>query len=168
MEKTNDNIKKICNFYMSDWHFTVMLLPYINKEINMKTQIITIFENDMTEKVKTLVGKLNLKNKEEILKINWQKTCLDNFISEIEYNIKSNDKNLLIINGSNMYINQANNEIKNVIYKKEIASKKIKIIDCYDFESNKEKINLIIKKYDGMLNTSGEIKLDSRYSSCIN
>ena len=78
MKNTNDNIKKICNFYMSDWHFTVMLLPYINKEINMKTQIFTIFENDITQKVKTLVDKLNLKNKDQILKINWKNADINN------------------------------------------------------------------------------------------
>ena len=62
MNNTNDNIEKTCNFYMSDWHFTVMVLPYINSEINQNTQIINIFEKDISQKVKTLVDKLNLKN----------------------------------------------------------------------------------------------------------
>ena len=53
MNNTNDNIEKICNFYLSDWHFTVMMLPYINNEINKKTQISTIFEKDISQKVKT-------------------------------------------------------------------------------------------------------------------
>ena len=46
MKYTNDNVKKICNFYMSDWHFTVMLLPYISTEINKGTKVITIIEKD--------------------------------------------------------------------------------------------------------------------------
>ena len=148
MKDTNDNIKKICNFYMSDWHFTVMILPYINKEINNKTQIITLFEKDMTEKVKALVDKLNLKNKEEILKIKWKNSKVDNFITEFYNNVKNYDKNILIINGSNYYIKKINNEIKDIIYKEEFVDKKIKIIDCYDFEYNKENISQIIKEYN--------------------
>lgn len=161
MKNTNDNIKKICNFYMSDWHFVVMLLPYINNEINMKTQIITIFEKDMTEKVKTLVDKLNLKNKNEILKINWKNSYINNFKYELQKELKNNDNNLLIINGTNFYIKEINNKIKDVIYKDNFLQKNIKIIDCYDFDKNKEKIDTIIKKYNCMLNTSGEIEIES-------
>ena len=83
MNNTNDNIEKTCNFYMSDWHFTVMVLPYINSEINQNTQIINIFEKDISQKVKTLVDKLNLKNKNEILKINWKSTNINNSINLI-------------------------------------------------------------------------------------
>ena len=159
MKNTNDNLEKICNFYMSDWHFIVMLLPYINKEINMQTQIITIFEKDMTEKVKTLVEKLNLKNKEKILKINWKNSDINNFKNEFQKKFKAGSKNLLIVNGTNNYINEINKVINNMEYNDSSSSKQIKIIDCYDFDSNKDNISTILKKYDGMLNTSGETKI---------
>lgn len=161
MKNTNDNIKKICNFYMSDWHFTVMLLPYINKEINMKTQIFTIFENDITQKVKTLVDKLNLKNKDQILKINWKNADINNIIYQLENKLKNNDNNIVIINGTNNYIKEVNKKLEEVIYNDKFLQKNIKIIDCYDFEENKEKINTIIGKYDSMVNTSGEIKVEN-------
>lgn len=161
MKNTNDNIKKICNFYMSDWHFTVMLLPYINKEINMKTQIFTIFENDITQKVKTLVDKLNLKNKDQILKINWKNADINNIIYQLENKLKNNDNNIVIINGTNNYIKEVNKKVENIIYNDKFLQKNIKIIDCYDFEENKEKINTIIGKYDSMVNTSGEIKVEN-------
>lgn len=161
MKNTNDNIKKICNFYMSDWHFTVMLLPYINKEINMKTQIFTIFENDITQKVKTLVDKLNLKNKDQILKINWKNADINNIIYQLENKLKNNDNNIVIINGTNNYIKEVNKKLEDVIYNDKFLQKNIKIIDCYDFEENKEKINTIIGKYDSMVNTSGEIKVEN-------
>lgn len=159
MKNTNDNIEKICNFYMSDWHFTVMLLPYINKEINMNTQIITILEKDMTDKVETLVKKLNLKNKDEILQINWKNSNINNFANEFEKKLKDDNKKLLIINGTNSYINEVNSKIDEVAERKDYSQKKIKILDCYDFDSNKDNMNNIIKKYDGMLNTSGETKI---------
>ena len=138
MNYTNDNVKKICNFYMSDWHFTVMLLPYINKEINNKTKVITILEKDMTDKVKTLVDKLNIKNKDEILKINWKKSDINNFINELELDLKYNGENLLIINGTNDYIKGVNYKIDEELNKEVSKRKKIKILDCYDFDSNKD------------------------------
>ena len=30
----NNNVKKLCSFYVSDWHLVAMLLPYINQKIN--------------------------------------------------------------------------------------------------------------------------------------
>ena len=161
MNNTNDNIEKTCNFYMSDWHFTVMVLPYINSEINQNTQIINIFEKDISQKVKTLVDKLNLKNKNEILKINWKSTNINNSINEIESKLKNCSQNLLIINGTNNYIKKVNDEIQSKISKDYFKNRKIKIIDCYDFDTNKENMNIILEKYDYILNTSGEIKISN-------
>ena len=44
------NIKRFCNFYVSDLHLSVMLLPYISKQINEDVEITTIFEEDQEEK----------------------------------------------------------------------------------------------------------------------
>lgn len=161
MEYTNDNKEKICNFYMSDWHFTLMLLPYINKEINMNTHVTTFLEKNMTENIKTLVEKLNLKNKEEILKINWNKTDINNVTKNIEDKIMKGENILIIINGTNSYIQEVNSKIDDLICTNYFSNKKIKIIDCYDFDSNKENIGTIVKNYDVMLNTSGVKKIES-------
>ena len=40
----HQNIKKLCNFYVSDLHLSVMLLPYLSKQINEDVEITTIFE----------------------------------------------------------------------------------------------------------------------------
>lgn len=85
MVYTNDNIKKICNFYVSDWHLAVMLLPYINKEINKGTKITTVFQNNMRNNIETLVRKLNLKNEKEILQIDWNtknNSILERYVKE--------------------------------------------------------------------------------------
>ena len=58
MEILNNNIEKLCSFYVSDWHLVTMLLPYINKEINENANIITILENNIEENIKTLIKKL--------------------------------------------------------------------------------------------------------------
>lgn len=161
MKYTNDNVKKICNFYMSDWHFTVMLLPYISTEINKGTKVITIFEKDLTEKVETLVEKLNLKNRDKILKINWKNSDINSSMKELQCKLKKDKENILIINGSNSYISEANNKVNLLLESEKNIERKIKIIDCYDFENNKDNMNNILKKYDEILNTSGNKKINN-------
>ena len=65
------NIKKLCNFYVSDLHLSVMLLPYISKQINEDVEITTIFEKNEKQNIEVVLDKLNIKNKEKILDINW-------------------------------------------------------------------------------------------------
>lgn len=71
MKNENNNIKKLCSFYVSDWHLATMLLPYINRQVDENAKVITILEHDIQENIKTLVQKLNLKNEKEILEIRW-------------------------------------------------------------------------------------------------
>ena len=111
MVYTNDNIKKICNFYVSDWHLAVMLLPYINKEINKGTKITTVFQNNMKNNIETLVRKLNLKNEKEILQIDWNtknNSILERYIKE---NLSSGEENLFIINGDKEYVEKSNEKV---------------------------------------------------------
>ena len=65
------NIKKLCNFYVSDLHLSVMLLPYISKQINEDVEITTIFEKLEKNDMEAILDKINVKNKNEILNINW-------------------------------------------------------------------------------------------------
>ena len=73
------NIKKLCNFYVSDLHLSVMLLPYISKQINEDVEITTIFEKLDKENIEAVLEKLNVKNKEEILNINWFNSNKDTY-----------------------------------------------------------------------------------------
>ena len=70
MELKKTEITKLCSFYVSDWHLVTMLLPYISKKVNEEAKIATILEKDLKQNIVTLVEKLNLKNKEEILNLN--------------------------------------------------------------------------------------------------
>lgn len=156
---TNDNIKKICNFYVSDWHLAVMLLPYINKEINEGVRITTIFEKDMKNNIETLVGRLNLKNEDKILHINWnnKNNDIENYIQK---NIDDKKQNLFIINGNRDYIEDTNKKLFKCIKEKCIEKRFIKIIDCYEIGKDEEKMYDIIKMHDGILNTSGEYEIE--------
>lgn len=160
MGYTNDNIKKICNFYVSDWHLAVMLLPYINKEINEGVKITTIFERNMKDNIETLVGRLNLKNEDRILQINWNNENNENIEKYIQENLDEKRENLFIINGNKEYIENTNEKIFKCIKEKDLKRNFVKIVDCYEVSKNEEKMYNIIKMHDSILNTSGEHEIE--------
>ena len=64
-------------------------------------------------------------------------------------NINVENKSNVIIIGTEKFINQKNDEIEN------LGQENINIINCYDFEEIKGKINNIIDEHDKSLNTIG-------------
>lgn len=154
------NIKKLCNFYVSDLHLSVMLLPYLNKQINEDVEITTIFEKLEKENIETVLDKLNVKNKEKILNINWfnsNKDTYEKIENTIDKNINDNKKVTIIIGGNRNYILENNKNIINYLEGKNL--KEVKIINCYNVEEVGSKMKSIVEEYDGILNTSGEIKI---------
>lgn len=129
-------IEKTCCFYVSEFHLEMILVPYINKKIEENITILT--EKKLKETLEILISKMNIKeeNKQKILQLNWNG----------EGEIKENS-NIIII-GSKKYINDKKQEIehRNVI----------SVLDCYDFEEEKDNINNIIKQYEKTLNTLGK------------
>jgi hypothetical protein len=147
------SIKKICNFYVSDIHLSVMLLPYINNEINDDVEITTIFEKINKENFEMVLNKINTKNKEKILKINWIYNCTKEEIkNKINNLFFCGKKNTIIIGGGEKFISNINNIINEEL-KKVTSTNLIKIIDCYDIEKIENKMDNIIYKYDKILNT---------------
>lgn len=134
-----NKIEKLCCFYVSDFHLEMILLPYINNKLD--ENIIIKTEKDLRDTVETLVSKMNLneENKQKILSLGW---------NEKEYK-KLEDKSNIIIIGNKKYINDVNVQIK----EKDI--KDATIIDCYNFEDTKDKIENIIGEYSRSLNTTG-------------
>ena len=160
MEILNNNIEKLCSFYVSDWHLVTMLLPYINKQINEKANIITILENDIEENIKTLTKKLNLKNEKEILKLNWKKKNGIKY-SVLQEEIKKMERdtlNVVFVNGSKSYIDITNKNIEKFLKdnKNKYKEIKIKIINCYEVSEFNINMQEILSMHDKILNTSGE------------
>lgn len=161
MEILKNNIEKLCSFYVSDWHLVTMLLPYINKQINEKANIITVLENDIEENIKTLITKLNLKNEKKILNLDWKKS---NGIKYSAFQEKMNNleekeiTNVIFISGGKDYIDLTNKNIEKFIRdnKEKIEKMKIKIIDCYEVGEFNLNIQEILGKHNKILNTSGE------------
>lgn len=153
------NIKKLCNFYVSELHLSVMLLPYISKQINEDVEITTIFEKLEKNKFKKVLEKLNVKNKEEILAINWfnsNENTDEQIKNSIEKSIKNNKKVTIIIGGNKKYILENNIRLQKMLNNNEIKEN-VKIIDCYNIEEIGIEMKEIVKNYDAILNTSGEI-----------
>ena len=161
MELVKQTVEKICSFYVSDWHLVTMLLPYINKEINEKANIITILEKDIDKNVETLINKLNLKNREKILSLNWKKTNRIKY-SEVKKNINKEileDKlNIIFINGKKSYMDMVNKNIDKLLSEnsKKYKEINIKIINCFEVGDFNMNILDILSEHSKILNTSGE------------
>ena len=146
-EKT---LTKLCSFYVSDWHLVTMLLPYINRKINEQAKIATILEKDIKENIVTLVEKLNLKNKEKILNLNWNKN------EEIKIDkTEKNKETIILVNGNEKYIQKQNRKLLKYFQTNTIKNN-IKIINCYEITKLNVSITEILDEHDKILNTSGE------------
>ncbi len=181
MKKENKKIEKLCSFYVSNWHLATMLLPYINEKIETNTKIITILENNIEENIKKLLERLNLKNKEKILKINWKNFNspkyeeISEYLSEQNKNQKNiiiNDKNskdiiannkntkdvIILVNGSKENIEINNQNIQKWLKKEKIN--KVKIINFFEVTEFNNKISEILDEHDKVFNTSGEREIE--------
>ena len=71
MEKAN---LKICSFYVSDWHLTAMLLPYIEDAIERSERLNTIFEKNISYNMKEILTRIKIsdRKKDEIMKVGWE------------------------------------------------------------------------------------------------
>lgn len=152
MEVQKNSLTKLCSFYVSDWHLVTMLLPYINQKINQKAKISTVLEKDIKQNVEILVKKLNLKNKEKILNLNWSTQY------EIKQKINELEKNqelVIFINGSKEFIEKYNRKLTRY-FETHLIENKIKIINCYEVIEFNGSISQILDEHDKILNTSGE------------
>ena len=152
MEVQKNNLTKLCSFYVSDWHLITMLLPYINQKINEQAKIATILEKDIEENVVTLVEKLNLKNKEKILSLNWSKQ--DEIINKIN-ELEKNQELIVFINGNKEFIERCNKKLARY-FETHLIRNNIKIINCYEVIEFNGSIQNILDEHDKILNTSGE------------
>lgn len=164
-EKTN--AKKVCSFYVSNMHFATMILPWTNKKLEEKTKIITFFENNFTTNIELVLSRLIIteERKKELIDINWKNTIVEKYLN-IEKILKNglgkNEKCVIIINGTEEYINLTNEFIEKFIEKnsKKIEQKDIKIINFYEVGSFNENIKEILDKHQLIFNTSGEHRIE--------
>ena len=138
-------VKNICNFYVSEYHLEIMLLPYISKKIDNEENITIITEIDLESTLNVVIERINLDKdkKEKIKKIGWNIQNIENIIS---------NTNVILI-GSKKFINEKVFELK------ERQVENLEMIACYNYNEVKNDMKEIVSKYDGMLNTLGINKI---------
>ena len=138
-------VKNICNFYVSEYHLEIMLLPYISKKIDNEENITIITEIDLESTLNVVIERINLDKdkKEKIKKIGWNIQNIENIIP---------NTNVILI-GSKKFINEKVFELK------ERQVQNLEIIACYNYNEVKNDMKEIVSKYDGMLNTLGINKI---------
>lgn len=138
--KETGSTQKVCSFYVSNMHFATMILPFVNKQMEEKTPIITFFETDFTTNIELVLSKLLIseERKKELLNINWKQsinqTKYINLEKSLKNQINKKGKNIIIVNGNTNYINIINEELDRFAEKfnKKIKKNSIKIINFYE------------------------------------
>lgn len=153
MDENQITKEKSCVFYVSDYHFEMISLPYISKKLEENKKVLILTEENLEDTIETLIEKINLKEekKNKIMNINWNKDD-DNKLKEIKNEIANQNEIEIFIKGKEEYIKNINENIKNVVN----DYKNIKIIDCYNIEEVDAKMNNIIGNYDKIISTVGE------------
>lgn len=154
--------RKVCSFYVNDWHLTTMMLPYINKRIKEHATIITAMENGIQDKVSELLSNMNLakQDSQNILEIGWTSNKLVKYTKmkkQIEEALEKTDTNLdILVSGKNEYLEMANQNIEKVLKEnsKKLENRTITIINCYEV-TQFHNISDVLQKHDLILNTSG-------------
>ena len=157
MKEIQKTKEKTCAFFASDYHFEMISLPYIEKELEKNKKIIILTENDLENTIKNLISKINLneEKKKKIFNLNWKNDDLNKF-KQIKNKVENNKEMTIFIKGKENYIKNINQNIEKWITKNE----NVKTIDCYDIEEVGEEINEITKRYKTVLSTTGEKKIE--------
>ena len=143
--KEEQKIKeKICTFYASDYHFEMVCLPYINKNLEQQKEVIVLTQ---------VISRMNLKEEKrnKILKIDWKDNNL-NKIKKVEEISKNEKDAIILIKGKQNYIKNMKNNIEEWIKE----NNEIKTIYCYDMDEVSENMSNIMDQYEAVLTTSGE------------
>lgn len=146
---------RICSFYASDYHFEMISLPYIKKQLEENKDVVILTENDLEDTVQVLLSRMNLTEdeKEKIINLNWKEDYLAKFkkIKEVE---KQNKEVVIFIKGKENYISNVNKNIEAWIERTNTQ-----LIDCYDMNEIGNDVTSITNQYDKVLNTTGKIDI---------
>ena len=166
-----NNKLRICSFYVSDWHLTAMLLPFIEEKTEKGEMINTILEKNITYNMREILSRIKISDriKAQILKIDWKNKNLIKY-GEIRKFMEKVTKNqrvvTIIVEGNKEKIEYINKNIDKWMQKQErkLKRKEIKIINCYEVTEFNENLQEILDKHDKILNTSGIHEIEELYS----
>ena len=143
-----NNEERMCSFYASDFHLEMILLPYINKQLENNKKVFIVTEDNLEDSMKILMSKINLEEnrKRKILDINWKNNYIET-IELIKKDVIDNKELCIIINGDEQFIENINSIIT--------SENNISIVNCYKIDDIKNHMHDIILKHSRILNTSG-------------
>ena len=166
--------QKICSFYVSDWHLTAMLLPFIEEKVEKGETLNTILEKNITYNMKEILNRIQLKEKikEKILEIDWKNKNLIKYgeIRKFMENATKNQKKVIIlIEGNKDRIDYINRNIDKWMQKqaRKLKRKEIMIINCYEVSEFNQSLQEILDNHDKILNTSGIHEIEEIYAGYI-
>jgi len=141
------NTARKCCLYASDFHLEMILLPYIKERID-KSNFIIFTQNDLSNTVKILLDRVNIDKtqKEEILKLNWKESSIENVESKKNI-INDNEEINIIINGDCNYIEDINKDLRKL-------NNNVNIIDCFNIQDKELNMENIKNNYIEVLNAS--------------
>lgn len=153
--------RKSYMIYASDYHFEMIGLLNIRKDLKENKTAIILTQNNLEKTVKTVLSRItmNEEEKEKIQKINWTEETETKY-KEIKNSIEQNQKISIYIKGEEKFIEEQNRKINKLI-ESENNFDNISIVDCYDFSEISERGNEIIKKYDEVLVTGNKISINN-------
>lgn len=141
--------KKTCMFFASDYHFEMISLLNIRKEIEENKKVIIITENNLEDTLEKLITRVNFSSeeKDKIKNINWTNENSEKFKEIINEN-----KNIdIYVKGSEKHIIDTNKKIEKIM--EENKEKIINVIDCYDINEVAKRSNEILDNYKNRLVT---------------
>ena len=135
-------VTKMCLFCASEYHLEMILIPYLNKNLD-KTNFVILTEDNLEATVKVVLKRLNIEDelKKKIWNLNWKNKSL-NEVSEF---IDSNTT--LVINGKKDFIENINRELNKNF------NQSVKIINCFHVSEQDIDIEAISREYNCILNT---------------
>lgn len=132
--------KKVCSFYVSEYHLLTILLPYINEKIIENKNVEIFAEEDMIDIVKRYLRKNEIFENIKIIKLGWKKSKKENVIIKEKYDIA-------IVIGKEKYIE----EINYILNENRIEE----IVNCFNIE-NLNNLKEIVMQHDFVLKTEGK------------
>ena len=155
--KNINNVKKICSFCVSDWHFITTIIPYINEKISENNNVEIYLEENYTQKINTFLTKINLdmKTKKLIRNLKWDERKINEYdkLKANLANLKYKDS-VIIVKGTNTYIDKINKYLEKWGNKNKDG--KLTVVNFYEVMQFNDNIDSVLEKHEKILNASGE------------
>ena len=143
-------VEKLCNFYASKYHLSIILLEYLKEKSTKKTNVITFLQDKLEDEIKTLMNKYKY-DIDLVKDIDFKET---KDIYGKEFTVTKGT--IFIVQGNLDYIKKANEYILDFVE----DNTNIKIINCYNFIHQKQHMKELIDNNDKILFTTGEKVID--------